>query len=615
MKRVLAVLLLLAACPSQAKPIRASNDPVKDEPAITPDDREHWAFRPLQPAAQPAVRDDSLTKNEVDVFIQFKLEAHGLTLLPQATPETLIRRLTFDLTGLPPPVEEVKAFVETSKTGGDQAYAALVERLLASERYGEAWAQHWLDLARFAETDGFEHDLERRHAWRYRDWVISALNRDLRFDRFVAMQIAGDELPGGEAIATGFLLAGPDMPDLNAQDERRNVLLNNITGTFGSAFLGVTIGCAQCHDHPYDPLSQADFYRLRACFDNLAELRRDKQLPPSYLESGSTAATSHVNIRGDHQRPGPEVHAAFPRIANPDGAPVAPQPTAQSSGQRTALANWLTQPSNGLFLRSAANRLWQHHFGRPLCGSPGDFGRQGEVPTHPELLEWLAAELPKRQWSIKEMHRLIVLSAAYRQAPALGREGDHGLFAGFPRRRLSGEELRDAMLKVSGRLNLKAGGESVRLPLPPEASGNLLKKHHKVTEDTREHDRRSIYIFSRRIQRHPMFDVFDRPDAMVSCSRRGLSTTAPQALTLLNSPFSQDMAATMARQIIGGDPKPESIVTAATWLCFSRAPTTVELEKGTAFLAAQTGLALSFEAAVSDYCLALLNASEFSWID
>lgn len=598
-----------------SKPIHASNDPVRDEPAITAEDREHWAFRPLHQPALPPVKDGSRLRNEVDAFIQARLEAQGLTLLPEAGPTVLIRRLNFDLTGLPPTAEEVKAFIKSSQSDPDAAYRALVERLLASERHGEAWAQPWLDLARFAESDGFEHDLERRHAWKYRDWVVASLNRDLRYDKFVEMQIAGDELPGGEAIATGFLFAGPDMPDLNAQDERRSQLLNNITGTVGSAFLGVTLGCAQCHDHPYDPLSQADFYRLRACFDNLPELKRDKQLPPGYVEAGTAPVPSHVNIRGDHLRAGPEVRAAFPRIANPEDAALSPQPAANSSGQRSALAAWLTRPANGLFLRTSVNRIWQQHFGRPLCGSPGDLGIKGETPTHPELLEWLAAELPKRGWSLKAMHRLIVLSAAYRQAPAMGGGGDHGLFAGFPRRRLTGEELRDAQLAVAGRLNLKSGGESVRLPLPPEVSGTLLKKHYKVTADTTDHDRRSIYTFARRILRHPMFDVFDRPDAMASCSRRGLSVTATQSLTLLNSGFSQDMAASLASRLSAPDSDPSRIIDEATWICFSRAPTAEEVQRDTTFLARQAALAPSFQAAVSDYCLALMNASEFSWID
>ncbi|MGH7292760.1 MAG: DUF1553 domain-containing protein, partial [Myxococcota bacterium] len=349
----------------------------------------------------------------------------------------------------------------------------------------------------------------------------------------------------------------PDMPDTNFQDERLHLLLNNIASTVGGAFLGLTVGCAQCHDHPYDPVSQADFYRLRACFDNMPKLARDRQLPPTFVEAGKSEPVSKVCIRGDHQRPGPAVKAAFPRIANPVGMEVFPLDAPNSSGRRAALARWLTQPTNTLFLRSSANRLWQHHFGQPIVGSPNDFGHQGQAPTHPELLDWLASELPRQHWSLKAMHKLIVMSATYRQAGGVepaspvmrnpeAAAQKVSLYAHFPRRRLTGEQLRDSMLMAAGRLNLKPLGESVRLPLPPEVSETLLKNQSKVTADASEHDRRSIYVFSRRNLRYPLFDLFDRPDARMSCGRRNESTTAPQSLMLFNSAFSLSMAQSLA---------------------------------------------------------------------
>lgn len=589
--------------------IRASLDPVKDEPSISAEDRRHWAFTPLKRPEVPVVRHAGAARQDIDCFLLAKLEAAGLTLAPQADAAALIRRVTLDLTGLPPTPGQVRAFEQAPTDAG---YEALVDRLLASTAYGEAQAQPWLDLARFAETDGFEHDIERKHAWKYRDWVIAALNNDLPFDEFVRQQIAGDQMAGENAIATGFLVAGPDMPDINNQSERRHFVLNDITSTVGSAFLGLTMGCAQCHDHPYDPVSQADFYRLRAFFDSMPEFSRDRQLGPAMRQAEEGAApVSKVYVRGDFRRAGPDVPAAFPRIANPKSTPAV--------AQRTALAEWLTQPDNGLVLRVAANRLWQQHFGRALAGDPNDFGRQGQAPTHPELLDWLATELPRQGWSLKKMHKMIVMSATYRQS-SMGEapvaEAHKDLYARYPRRRLTGEALRDAMLLTTGLLNPKAGGPSVRLPLPAEVSNNLLKKQAQTTDDVTEHTRRSIYTFSRRNLRYPLFDLFDRPDALMSCGRRNESTTAPQALLLFNSDFSQHAAASLAdRLLTEGDTAPESLATAAVWQCLSRAPTADELKLGAAFLQKQTALTPALKDALADYCLALLNSNAFVWVD
>lgn len=620
MKTAWHILLVIALLPAavSAKSIRASLDPVKDEPPITAQEREHWAFTPLQRPEVPAVRDVAAARNDMDRFVLAKLEAAGLTFAQPADAATLMRRVTFDLTGLPPSPEAVTAFAANPT---DAAYAAYVDSLLASPQYGEAQAQPWLDLARFAETDGFEHDIERKHAWKYRDWVIAALNRDLPFDDFVRQQIAGDQLANGEAVATGFLVAGPDMPDINNQDERRHFVLNDITATVGSAFLGLTMGCAQCHDHPYDPVSQADFYRLRAFFDPMSDFKRDRQLDPELRRTNDAKPVSQVFVRGDFRRPGPEVGAGFPRIAHPQAI--------NQASQRADLAQWLTRADNALFVRVAVNRVWQQQFGRGLVVSSGDFGHQGEAPTHPELLDWLATELPRQGWSLKKLHKLIVMSATYRQAsfvvrpPGLAALNDGlktglqtELYSGFPRHRLTGEALRDAMLFTAGLLNPRAGGPSVRLPLPPEVSSNLLRKQMDVTPDTTEHDRRSIYTFSRRNLRHPLFDLFDRPDALMSCSRRTESTTAPQALLLFNSEFSQRAAGHLAERILEhADTAPEALVAEATRLCFARKPTAKEAALGVVFLQKQAALAPTLRDALTDYCLALMNSNAFVWID
>ncbi len=319
---------------------------------------------------------------------------------------------------------------------------------------------------------------------------------------------------------------------------------------------------------------------------------------------------------------------AFPRIANPEGKAVAASPLGKSTGRRLALAEWLTQPTNGLFLRASVNRLWQHHFGKPLAGIPNDLGHQGEVPTHPELLEWLASELPRQNWSMKAMHRLVVLSAVYRQASVVKTVGSaeyvvpsaqlntaSDLYAIFPRRRLSGEELRDALLAVSGQINLKPGGASVRLPLPPEVASTLLKKQQESTKDPQELKRRSIYTFARRNLRNPLFELFDRPDALMSCGRRNESTTAPQALMLFNSEFSQGIAETIAVLVKANGSDAASLVTNAVLRCYSRAPTAKDLALGKSFLERETSLTSTLDQAIADYCLALINASAFCYVD
>lgn len=621
MKAAFLGLLCLAGLPAvlQARAIRASQDPVKDEPPVTEKDRSHWAFTPLRRPEPPVVKNPAAAPSEVDRFILAALEAAGLSLSPEADAASLIRRVTLDLTGLPPRPEVLQKVVaaheqERRAQGGasasaTRAYEAYVDGLLASPQYGEAMAQPWLDLARFAETDGFEHDIERKHAWKYRDWVIQALNRDLPLDEFVRQQIAGDLLPGGEVAATGFLLSGPDMPDINNQDERRHFVLNDMTATFGSAFLGLTLGCAACHDHAFDPVSQADFYRLRAFFDPMPEFKRDRQLGPEMRAPEAGAApVSHVYVRGDFTRAGPVVRPGFPRIAGSGGMPA---------GSRADLARWLTRADNALFVRVAANRLWQQHFGRGLAPDPNDFGLQGGAPTHPALLDWLASELPRQEWSLKRTHKLVVMSATYRQS-SLGVAGGGGdaHYAAYPRKRLSAEALRDSMLAAAGLLNPKAGGPGVRVPLPPEVARTLLKSHQQVTQDPAEHRRRSVYLFARRNLRLPLFDLFDRPDALMSCGRRNESTTAPQALLLFNSAFSQEVAAELARQLLeGGETAAGELATQAAWRVLCRAPSAEELRLGSAFLTAHTARTPSLREALADYCLALLNSNAFVWVD
>ena len=466
------------------------------EPPISESDRDHWAFRPILKSILPSVVDRKWLTNEIDYFVLAKLEDAKLTPMVEADRLVLLRRLKLDLLGLPPTVEEMEAF---EIDFADDAYEKLVDRFLASPRYGERWSQPWLDLARFAETDGFEHDRVREDAWQYRDWVIQSLNQDLPYDRFVFQQVAGDEHdPHQPSIATMFCLAGPDMPDINDQELRRHDRLNELTSTIGSALLGLQFHCAQCHDHKVDPVSQADFYRLRAVFEpSVPELKRDK--PFNTFASEIASQSSRFYFRGDLLQPGPVIQAALPRIATSSIRDIQYCETEKPSVE---FARWLFQDDNPLPSRVIVNRLWQHHFGRGLFDTPSDVGLAVAGPTHPELLDSLATELRRNAWSLKAIQRKIVLSSTYRQRSfavandetwksRLATDPRNLLYSRFPRHRLEAEVIRDSMLAVAGVLNFQSSGEGVMPPLPDELVGTLLKGQWKTSKEESAHWRRS----------------------------------------------------------------------------------------------------------------------------
>jgi hypothetical protein len=629
------------------------------ESAITTQDRAHWAFQPIVRRALPSVQNQKpKTQNQIDQFILAKLETKNVDLAPLAARLTLLRRLSFDLLGLPPTPEQQTAFLADQSP---DAYERLVDRLLASPAFGERYGQYWLDLTRFAETDGYEHDKVRPNAWRYRDWVISALNSDLPYDEFIRHQLAGDENRDGDApaepsasdpkskvqnpklnspssgqIASMFCLSGPDMPDINDQLERRHSLMNEMTATVGAVFLGLQFGCAQCHNHKYDPLSQADFYRLRAVFEpSVPALKRD--VPVSVLAEQKDALPARFWVRGDHRRPGLEVHAAFPRIA--DSALRTPH----FAFARADLATWLTDSSNPLPSRVIANRLWQWHFGRGLCLTPSDFGVMGGPVTHPELLDWLATDLREHDWSLKRLHREIVSSATYVSAstPSSSLRTPHSdesedLYAYFPRQRLSAEAIRDAMLASAGLLTSERGGPGVMPPLPDELLGTLLKGQWTTSKRQADHFKRSIYVFARRNLRYPIFEAFDRPDGNATCPIRNRSTIAPQSLLLFNSEFSLLAAQHLAGRVLAAAPTQSEQVRRLYEIALSRNATAKESATLETFLADQRTrlaaearprdqLALPINcdesadayaaAALVDACLALLNTSEFMYVD
>lgn len=597
-----------------------------DEYPIDEGDRNHWAFERLVKPELPRIEQTSWPRTGIDYFVLQRLEQAGITPAPPAERATLLRRVKFDLIGLPPTLDELDQFL--SDTAPD-AYERLVGRLLASHGYGERWAQHWLDLARFAETDGFEHDKVRKGAWQYRQWVIDALNDDLPYDQFVRLQIAGDLIDAASGtVATMFCMAGPDMPDLNEQELRRHDKLNEVTSTVGAVLLGLQMHCAQCHDHKYDPISQADFYRLRAIFESgVPTLRRDQHVLA--LTATENAAAPRIYFRGELQRAGPEVEPLPPRIAFLDGD----YESFDARAPRLAFANWLFRDDNPLTARVIANRLWQHHFGKSLAENPNDFGVIAGGPLNPELLDWLAVELREGGWSMKRIHRSIVLSATYRQSSYvqsgdemasetfernIARDPDLELLSRFPRRRLEGEIIRDSLLAVSGGLDLAYGGPSVMPDLPPELIDTLLKKQWEASEFAGDHWRRSIYVFARRNLRYPVFEAFDRPDAGASCGRRDTSTTAIQSLLMLNSDLSFVAAEKLRDRLLCDSQSVPDDAKASAWVerlflvALSRQPSPQELNRFTEFLVSQ---GTDPSESLFTVCLAVINSNEFLYID
>ena len=626
----------------------------------------HWAFQPIVKPIPPITE-----MSAIDAFVRARLAKEGIAPAPETDRATLLRRVSLDLIGLPPTVEETQAFLKDSRP---DAYERAVDRLLASSHFGEKWARHWLDLARYADSDGYQKDEFRPNAFRYRDWVIQAFNRNMPFDRFSVEQIAGDLLPASgveERTATGFHRmtltsreAGIDLKQLRAEQvaDRAN--------TFGSVWLGLTTGCAMCHDHKFDPISQREYYQLYAYFNTSSEESLDAPRPeeleryrkgfadykrkrdalwaeyratelapafwakmreaskpgaplewvanlellpvlidkgleifatpeaqrtdyeseqlmffflrtygrvtkpedlkdlkfkellgkldslhaeyPRYSEPMVLAEmpkppSTHIHIRGDFRDPGIEVKPGTLRVlpAMPSDAPA----------NRLGLAHWLVSRGHPLTARVAVNRLWQELFGRGLVATSEDFGARGEAPSHPELLDWLATDF-QSNWDVKRAIRQMVLSATYRQSskprPELQTSDPYNrLLARQSRHRLTAEAVRDSVLAVSGLLSAKVGGPSVRPPLPEGVTDLGFEDFMKWPESKGEDKyRRALYTVSHRSVPYPQMAMFDAPDGLVSCSRRTRSTTALQALTLLNDPVFVEAAQALAARVL-----------------------------------------------------------------
>jgi hypothetical protein len=754
--------------------IAAGAKTARPEPAgiagshITAEERNFWSFQPIRRPPVPTVRHADRVRTPLDAFLLARLEQQGLSFATDADKSTLIRRATFDLLGLPPSPEEVDCFLADSSP---DAYEKLIDRLLASPHYGERFGRHWLDVAGYADSEGYTNDTVRPHAYKYRDYVIRAINADRPFDQFLQEQLAGDEMVRPpyrdlspqdveRLTATGFLRMAPDgtaSPGVNLAEASNQVLADTLKAV-SIGLLGLTVGCAQCHDHRHDPIPQTDYYRLRAIFEPAydpahwrsppmrrislstdadrararqieieaaridqerlskqqeyiertfeAELKKlpegvreavraargtppakrtpqQKRLlddypsvnvtagslylydpkaaadlkkyveraaavratkpPEDYLRAltevpGQVPAT-RLFVRGDISQPGQALAPGGLSVLD-DVAPLnilerdSKLPT---TGRRLAFARWLTSERNPLTPRVLVNRVWMHHFGKGLVGTPGDFGTLGERPSHPELLDWLASDFTAGGWRLKRLHRLIMLSTAYRQAsqrhPAGERvDPDDRLLWRMPLRRLQAEEVRDGMLAISGKINPKMLGPAV--PVMEDEVGQFVVGIENKNGENRpgpvlplhgEEFRRSVYVQVYRSRPLSLLEAFDMPVMEPTCPARSTSTVAPQALLLMNNDFVVAQAEAFAdrvRREAGPDLRAQ--VSRAWRLAFAREPSSAEVSEALAFLSEQSALLRSKPAkgqpdtqarALASFCQTLLSANQFLYVD
>jgi hypothetical protein len=609
---------------SQVETLRqwfAAGAPFPKDEVIPKKPSEHWSFQPVKWPRVPK----SEHEHPIDAFV---FSEHAAP--PQAAPMALLRRLHLDLTGLPPTIAEQDAFTHHSHPS-HQSYQEVIDDLLNRPEYGERWARHWLDVVRYADSNGYERDAEKPFVWRYRDYVIEALNKDKPFDRFVMEQLAGDELPDRSLethIATGFLRLGhwddePADPPTDRYDQ-----LDDIVSTTGQAFLGLTIGCARCHDHKFEPLATRDYYSLVAVFNPLQRPRKgraeltmkiDDTEVYTWKETSGTIPATHVLVRGSPSRLGDLVEPAVPAIlakGRADGPPSA----AGATQRRLSLARWIASPNNPLTARVIVNRVWQQHFGQGLVTTANDFGLMGAAPSHPELLDWLAHWfMHDANWSLKKLHRLILTSRAWQSSSVEQRaksvDSDSLPSALSPSlpihhpplyryRRLEVEAIRDSMLAVSGQLNPKRFGPAMKPGIPAAAlEANTDKEKVWQASDEREASRRSIYAFIKRGLVVPMLETLDLADTVSSCPQRQVTTVAPQALSLFNGDFVNQQAkhlATRLKREAGDDPAKQ--ITLAWRLALCREPTADELAKMQAFLR---------EESLEQACRVILNLNEF----
>ncbi|MCA9014949.1 MAG: DUF1553 domain-containing protein, partial [Planctomycetaceae bacterium] len=673
-----------------------------NETFFTEEDRSFWVFQPVKQAIVPQVTAQAWSKNPVDAFIYDRLKKEGLTPAGEADRTTLIRRAYYDLIGLPPTVEQINAFVNDPSP---DAWQRLIDELLESPHYGEKWARHWLDVVRYAESDGFNQDAFRPEIWRYRDYVVRSFNSDKPYTQFVREQLAGDEIAPEDPdalAATGFLRHY--LYEYNQRDSRTqwNDILDNITDATGDVFMGVSMGCARCHDHKFDPIPNQDYYRLRAFFaplmprddvpfvtpQELAEYNQKlenwekktaairKQIDELTKGTLESAASSQIKMfpadlqeimakpedertalehqladlvlrqvkdkqnaslaslkksekpngkkynellkelaAFDNLKPDPlptgmsvtdsrgvapvttipddpehrPVDPGFLSLLKPGEAEIMPVSTApHSSGRRTALANWMVNPQNRLTTRVITNRVWQYHFGTGLVSTSNDFGHMGEAPSHPELLDWLAVEFMEHNWSMKQIHKLIVMSATYQQSAKvtpelLEADPYNKLYTRGPRLRLSAESIRDNALAISGLLSTKMGGPPIYPPQPEGLWRHVGRNAPKyLTSTAEDRYRRGVYVIWRRSAPYPSFTNFDAPDRGACVINRSRTNTPLQALTLLNDPAYVEIGIGLAKRLatkgLGTGLSDRERIAYAFRLCVAREAKEIEVD-------------------------------------
>ncbi len=635
---------------------------------FTPEETSFWAYQPVKDAAPPNVKNVAQIKSPLDRFLLAKLEEQGMTLASPADKRTLIRRVTFDLIGLPPSPEEIAAFL---KDESPQAFETVVNRLLDSPHYGERWGRHWLDVVRYAESTANDANAVMRFAWRYRNYVIDAFNRDLPYDQFIVEQLAGDLLPPTDDMsarirrmtATGYLMVGPKaLAETDKEQSRLDIVDDQIDVT-GRAFLGLTIACARCHDHKFDAIRAVDYYALAGIFRSTEPFKDEARNSSMWWEfplfeapgekpfmvmapKETTPRNLRVHLRGNRFTLGQVVPRGFVQVVSQQasGAALAPRSDVATTANRGAdaaplagsismsgrleLAQWIASKHNPLTARVMVNRLWQHHFGKGLVATSDNFGMRGERPSHPELLDWLASRFVESGWSMKAMHRLICLSSTYQQR--VQPDPDHRWLSSFPRRRLSAEELRDAVLTVSGKLDHKPGADESATILWKEAEVQDEKRGFAPNRMQADHpfytefSKRSVYLPIVRNILPDVLALFDAADPNGVTALRNDTTVPSQSLFLLNSPFVREQSRHLAQRLLSDDKATdEQRLQRANELAFGRPLTPNELAQARAFLDAYLLAQITQARPEADrrlsawqsYCQTLFCQNEFLYVE
>jgi len=627
---------------------------------FTAEEKAFWAYQPVKDVAPPVVRREDWIRSPIDRFVLQQLEGQGLGPAPPADKLTLLRRVTFDLTGLPPTPDETAAFLGD---GSPQAFEKVVNRLLDSPHYGERWARHWLDVVRYAESTANDANAIMQFAWRYRNYVIDAFNRDLPYDQFLIEQLAGDLLPPTDSVetatrrivATGYLMVGPKaLAETDKEQSRLDIVDDQIDVT-GRAVLGLTLACARCHDHKFDAIRTTDYYALAGIFRSTEPFQNEARNASMWWEypvpqgegkapitvmapKESSPRNLRVHLRGNRFTLGTTVPRGMLEIVeqvafhgHDDGSNTL-DPNQLGSG-RLELARWIASSDNPLTARVIVNRIWQHHFGRGLVATSDNFGARGQRPSHPELLDWLASRFVEGGWTMKSMHRLMVLSNTYQQsgssdAASQQADPDRRWLSSFPRRRLSAEELRDAMLAASGKLDRVPGSnESGQYLIGKAENTDPLVKPNRVAADDPFYTtfaKRSIYLPIVRNMLPDVFALFDAADPNGVAAERNETTVASQSLFLLNSPFVREQARALAERLLSDSSLSDAHrIERAHHLALGRAPSADEQAQASDFLAAYLN-APSLQdrpqqarqlAAWQSYCQSLLCANEFLYVE